>query len=115
MTLFKSITAVIFVITLSACSSTSDNTYTSEKRPLTNDTELLISLLKRPTTADQIMMAQFAQTRAAYFDLPQVSYVQIGGDSVANSDTDSSFQQPHHLDVLYQAYNSNFVTLSGPN
>lgn len=117
MTILKSFISLLFVVVLSACSSTQEYGYdydNTEKKPLTNDTELLVSLLKRPTTADQILMEQFAQTRAQYFNLPEVSYVMIKGERI-DSNTKESVRPKHHLDVLYQAYNTNFVMLSGPN
>jgi uncharacterized lipoprotein len=117
MTTFKSVLSLILVIMLSACSTTQhysyDETYI-DKKPLTNDTELLISLLKRPTPADQILMEQFAQTRAQYFDLPAVSYVMIKGERTENT-TQQQERPTHHLDALYQAYNTQFITLTGPN
>ena len=104
-----------FVLVLSACSSTDNVAFDTHKKPLTNDTELLISLLKRPTTADQIMMAQFEQTRNEAFGLQNVGYVMITGEREQKSP--SSERAKHRLDRLYdhysRQYNTQFVNLTG--
>ena len=115
----KLITATIFTIILSACSSNDYASQHAEKKPLTNDRELLISLLKRPTTADQIMMERFAlsqqsHSQAGVFNAPQVGYVMIKGNRSESSPTrntsnDWIFEQSNAI------YNTSFVRLSGPN
>lgn len=113
----KTFISLLFVLLISACSSTQEYSHeydTYDKKPLTNDTELLVSLLKRPTPADQILMEQFAETRAQYFNLPEVSYVTIKGASSSNN-SQPSIRPKHHLDALYNAYNTNFVLLTGAN
>ncbi|MFD2165838.1 hypothetical protein ACFSJY_06125 [Thalassotalea euphylliae] len=100
---------LVFALLLTGCNTNSDFQVDNEKKPLTNDTELLISLLKRPTTADQIMMEQFEQTRMQTFQLQQVGYVMIKGPK-----SEKPAYGQHHLDWLYDQYDSNFVRLAGP-
>ena len=79
--------AVLLALILSACSSTSNLTHESfslEKKPLTTDHQLLLSLLNRPLPEDQLMMMQFAKNNALannYSDENfSVNYVNIRGD-----------------------------------
>tara|TARA_Y100000034_G_C6714519_1_gene315759 strand:+ start:299 stop:739 length:441 start_codon:yes stop_codon:yes gene_type:complete len=134
----QTIISLLFLLLLSACNSTgqyshqklNDNGYgyksdSDHKKPLTNDTALLISLLKRPTPADQILMEQFAQTQAITLknafgeaktaQVPRVGYVMIKGERTSTQRTASQPEKaPHHLDALYQAYDTQFVRLTGP-
>ncbi|REL27552.1 hypothetical protein DXX93_13945 [Thalassotalea euphylliae] len=103
------------VLVLSACSSTENLAYQDYQKPLTNDTELLISLLKRPTTADQIMMAQFEQTRNEALGRQNVGYVMITGER--DNKAPATERAKHRLDWLYdhysRQYNTQFVSLTG--
>ncbi|NMP33269.1 hypothetical protein HII17_17080 [Thalassotalea sp. M1531] len=114
---FKTLFSLILITLISACSSTQEYSYQDypiEKKSLTNDTELLVNLLKRPTTADQIMMAQFAATQSQYFNLPQVSYVRIRGNKQSNSIESDNSQPQHHLDILYSNIEANLAQVSAP-
>jgi len=117
------INAIIFTLILSACSSNDYAHQSREKKPLTNDRALLISLLKRPTTADQIMMEQFAavqytDAQNALYSSPQVGYVAIKGakpstSTELNTSNNWIFTQTDVQGNLL--YNTNFVRLAGPN
>ncbi|WP_448554628.1 hypothetical protein [Thalassotalea montiporae] len=115
MKVISQLVTLAFVLVLSACSSTENVAYQDYKKPLTNDTELLISLLKRPTTADQIMMAQFEQTRNEALGLQNVGYVKIKGER--DNKAPATARPKHRLDWLYdhysRQYNTQFVSLTG--
>lgn len=115
MKVISQLVILAFVLLLSACSSTENIAYQHNKKPLTNDTELLISLLKRPTTADQIMISQFEQTRNKALGLQNVGYVMIKGERDNKSPATS--RAKHRLDWLYdhysREYNTQFVSLTG--
>ncbi len=91
MTFLTKILAMLLALILSACSSTSNlthNSFTVEKKPLTTDHQLLLSLLNRPLPEDQLMMMQFASNNALAnnrsADNFSVNYVSIRGDRTAN-------------------------------
>jgi len=113
----KILISLALITFLSACSSTQEFThqnYPADKKPLTNDTQLLISLLKRPTTADQIMMTQFAASQAQYFEQPLVNYVSIKGEKTISKTNDNTMLPKHHLDVLYSDLEAKLALVSAP-
>jgi hypothetical protein len=86
--LLKTSFLITLMVLLSACSSTNieqTSLYSVQlkNKPITNDHQLLLSLLNRPLPQDKIMMMQFAQQAAVRHDeLPHaiVSAVAIRGD-----------------------------------
>lgn len=126
------IIVVLISLLSNACSTTKyvDNSefevnkeYAQVKRPLTSDYHLLVSLLKRPTTVDQIMMQQFAAQQDSYKGLYFVNYVTIKGDKIndpvieTNGQNEQDMKNSYPLNLLDDtsvAYNDDFVKISGP-
>lgn len=116
---FKAVLVIFFIVALSACSST--DTVRIDKKPLVSDHQLFVSLLKRPTTADQVMMMQFAAQRTSDYQnsfneqTPWVDYVMIKGERTkqANESNISYSTINDKQNRLFDHYKTEFITLKG--
>ena len=96
---------------LSACSSTSN--IAVEKKPLTSDHYLLLSLINRPVTEDQQMMLAFTQQSDSIQNPYFVNTIEIKGATGADSHENSSSSTLYNYSSLIsQDFNS--VRISGP-
>ena len=82
---------IIFTLLLTACSST--NNVKIERKILTSDHHLMMSLLNRPVTEDQKMMLAFAQERESYRNEMFVNAVSIKGPKF----TDNNNNRVQHI------------------
>jgi hypothetical protein len=131
---------LLLCLSLFACSSTeqvnneqlSDNSYAqhynssnfphsqftpiskhSIKKPLNSDHQLMMSLLNRPMTDDQVMMLAFAQERARYassYSHYASNAVMIKGDKAS----DSSSNRTGHAYAQLISQDINSVSISAP-
>lgn len=106
------ILVVILITFLSACSSTSK--VAVEKKPLTSDHQLMLSLLNRPITQDQQMMLAFAKQSDNFQNPYFVNAVLIKGEksSDENSKTNNNRVKHSFSQLIAQDFNS--VRISGP-
>jgi len=102
------ILVVTLVTFLSACSSTSK--IAVEKKPLTSDHQLMLSLLNRPMTQDQQMMLAFAEQRENYQNPYFVNAVEIRGAKEEQSSRNRTTTP--YSNLIAQDFNS--VRISGP-
>ena len=99
--------ALTFITLLSGCSTTPE--IIADKKPLTSDHMLMMSLLNRPITQDQKMMLAFAEQRTELQSPYFVNAIEIKGEK--SSDTQA--KAPHiYSRLIAQDFNS--VRISGP-
>lgn len=79
--------SLIMVLSLTACSSTSEQT--TYKKPLTSDHQLMMSLLNRPIPQDQQMMLAFAQQKTEQHSPYFVNAISIKGEKTENETADN--------------------------
>ena len=99
--------ALIFMTLLSGCTTTPE--VVADKKPLTSDHTLMMSLLNRPITQDQQMMLAFAEQRRQFQTPYFVNAVEIKGEK----SSDIQAKAPHiYSRLIAQDFNS--VRISGP-
>ena len=112
MKVLQLIVAISFTLIMSACQSTAKHEYqVVEKRYFESDQALLLSLLNRPTPADQQLMLAFAgisNTTGQY--VPTITPVSIVGPSGSSEDNRSV--SPYQLMI---SNDNNAISMTGPN
>ena len=108
-----SLIAILMVLLVSACSSTS--TVAIKKKPLVSDHYLMLSLLNRDIPQDQQMMLAFADQRSRYQSPYFVNAVAIKGPKSEHFHDSFTISQTKHSysHLISQDFNS--VQISGPN
>ena len=136
----KKIISLLLCLTLFACSSTeqvnnkplADNSYEqgydstnfphsqftpinkdSIKKPLNSDHQLMMSLLNRPMTEDQVMMLAFAQERARYSH-SYSNYADNGIMIKGDKTSDHSSKRTEHVYAQLISQDINSVSISAP-
>jgi hypothetical protein len=83
----------------------------SLKKSLNSDHQLMMSLLNRPMTADQVMMLSFAQERASYTD----NFTNYANNAVmikGNKASDNSTNRTEHVYAQLISQDINAVSIS---